>query len=693
MKTMSVTLKDGLDDNQKEMQTRFKSVALLSAVLFSTIVALICFFLDRFRFPINPDILPTHVSVLEMESSLYQRLSYVVLVAILAAYCLMVSKKWLTPERIINEITCHALVVLCFFVLFISSEWSPYLFQGFGLAAFIFLLIGNSSLWSDIEHLLADSHLRKTMRIFLFLLLCTLIAILWLRPIQSSVFIPSLSELIRVDGHYSVTVLSGYDLTQSDSGQFLKNVGYGLGLPILTAICIEVSQFFGNTAVSLPTVVKIYQLFAALLLAAIFYVRDRRTWVWGTLIVLITLAFTLANTGKAVKYPNQSGIRFIPIIVGILGVAYELRKDRFRIGFLSPLGGSLLLLNIETGLAFTSGIIAALFYKELSISKNFTSAFIKVGKFVALEAVVFLTLASICMPLLFKEIQDFAGFLALFGGSGYGGLQSRLSLTACVVIITAAYTLVENAYIAREKTLDQKALWEVFLAAVMLVWMTYYMNRMDEWNLWFQWIPLTLWLFSRITFAFSYDASRALLSSTNQSFSFLFPITLVALVTFGQMYYSVFNTVVPALKETVKSVFRPANEDEVAAYEISGFKFENDLAEEVKNHLEGLQSFNKQETLVFTNLPTLVRLQGYNGYAPMYSPMGIVSYSEIPASRQAILQSKFRMLVFDDPSTSISKTVPELNQQIELLLGPEATTMAENHGEWTVLELSKVPSL
>jgi hypothetical protein len=159
------------------------------------------------------------------------------------------------------------------------------------------------------------------------------------------------------------------------------------------------------------------------------------------------------------------------------------------------------------------------------------------------------------------------------------------------------------------------------------------------------------------------------------------------------MYYSVFNTVVPALKETVKSVFRPANEDEVAAYEISGFKFENDLAEEVKNHLEGLQSFNKQETLVFTNLPTLVRLQGYNGYAPMYSPMGIVSYSEIPASRQAILQSKFRMLVFDDPSTSISKTVPELNQQIELLLGPEATTMAENHGEWTVLELSKVPSL
>jgi hypothetical protein len=675
-----------------DSQVREQSVALVVAVIFTAIVAVVCFFLNRVRFPLNPDILETHVSLLSLDSTEYQKRFYVLMVLALATTCLVVAKGWIKPEKLISELRSRALVVVFFTIVFLYSDWEPKNYPGFGLVAFTLLLLSESKLTPGISNLIPNPKRLRLLNGFMLLVLCVLFAVLWLRPLQFPVAISSLSELIWVDGHYSVTVLSGYDLLQADSGNQLKSVGYGIGVPTFTALCLGVGYFFSDTTVSLPTVVKIYQLVAVLLIAGIFYVRDKRIWLLGTLIVLVTLAFTLANTGTAVKFPNQSGIRYIPLLLGFLGVAYELSKDRFRVWFLSLLGGSLLLLNIETGLAFSSGVIAALFYKELAASKGVVSPLFKVAKFVAAESIVFLVLASVFIPLLLPKTENFLNFLTLFGTSGYGGLKARLSLTACVVMISAAFTLVDTAYVARERTLNQKGLWEVFLAAVMLVWMTYYMNRMDEWNLWFHWIPLILWFFSRFSAELMAATSRSIDCFPDLTFSSMFLVVLTSAVTFGQAFDSASSTVLPAMKDVAKSIIRPKVPSE-ATYNLAGFEIVGDAGYQVRAHIEGLQPFNKRDALVFSNLPTLVRLQGFNGYAPMYSPMSVVTHSQIPESRQAILQSGFHILVFDGPNTLTSTTYPELKRQIDLLLGTNTSSMSENHGEWSVLELKTLPPL
>jgi hypothetical protein len=678
-------------DASVDLQPEHSSLPLAIAMLFTLIVAVTCFLLNRKNFPINPDFLPTQVSSLKLESSEYQKRSYVFYVVALATVCISITRGWLRPEKIASDAVCAGLAVVLFPAIFLLSAWDWNNYHGFHLAILAMLslcLLNKVPGWNGflvpIEKALCSSY-------FLAAIFFVLLMVLWVRPLRAPVELLDFNELTWVDAHYSVTVLSGYELTRSEDGNRLKSLAYGFGMPVLTAVYLRASQFFSETASTLPMAVKFYQLIAALCIPAIFYVRDKKTWLLGTLVVLICVAYTLGNTGPGVKFPNHSGVRYLPLLLGLLGIGYELSTHRFRIWVLALIGGALLLANIETGLALTVGIVAALFFQGISASKSVFVPFIAIAKFLVLEIVTFSLFGATLIPLLLPDSSEFFRFLSVFGGSGFGGLKAKLSITACVVIIVAAFTLIENSYRARRDTLDHKAIWEVFVATLMLVWLTYYMNRMHEWNLWFQWLLLTLWSFSRFASEANSGNERGLIRLSRLSFAPSLLLAIVTAVTCGQGLTSTLGTIRPAL--ALRSIFRPNLTTDDSAYLTSGFMLKGDLGREVKKHLDDLERFDKNESYVLSNLATLVRLRGFNAKAPMDSPwVNLTSYSQIPAARQAVLESGYRKIVVDGPNTSIASGDLDLKlySHLDLLLGSGAVSRGENPGEWSALPIDQI---
>jgi hypothetical protein len=682
--------KSRLSQQLSASDINYTSFALITAMFFTAVVAATCYFLNRQVFPVNPDILSTHVSLLSLDSTEYQKRSFVYFVVVLATACVLLTKSWLHPEKLASNAHCAVFSAVALLLILLLSDWDPNNYRGFACAILLwFSLLKLAGVPGAIDVLIGFQK-ALTSPLVLAGLLCVLVSVLWVLPLSFPLEVNNLNDLIWVDAHYSATVLGGYDFLHSENGHRFKSLNYGIALPVLTAAYLQASQFISVSASTLPMAVKFFQLVAALLIAAIFYVRDRRNFLLGTFVVLVTVAYTLGNTGQAVKFPNQSGIRYLPLLAGILGVAFELSKNRFRIWVLSLIGGSLLASNVETGITLNVAIVAALFFQGISDSKRLFGTFTLITRFFALEVVVLSVASLILTTFVLSHPSEMFRFLSLFGVSGYGGKKTRLSLTACLVIIVAVFTLVENSYRSRTEKLCQKALWEIFVSALMLVWLTYYMNRMDEWNLWFQWVLLTLWAFSRFAADESSSGTPSLDRLSSLSFAHSIIFTLLTTMTGGQALNSILNTVKPSLKDGLKSLMRTDPTTADSSHFVSGFKLSGEFGEQVKKRLADLNRINKDEAVIFTNLPTLVRLQGFNSKAPMLSPfIGVVSYSQVPPAREAILQSGYSMLVVDRPNDSIANGDLDVSSYINLLFGTTTMNRAQDLGDWKIMPLDK----
>ena len=98
-------------------------------------------------------------------------------------------------------------------------------------------------------------------------------------------------------------------------------------------------------------------------------------------------------------------------------------------------------------------------------------------------------------------------FLRLFS-SGYGGLVSKLEVFAGLLVFFGAHALIRGAWWAKRGKLTPLRAYQSAVGAMILVWLPYYVNRMNVLNLWFEAVLLIL-LFAPSLPNYPSDALRA----------------------------------------------------------------------------------------------------------------------------------------------------------------------------------------
>jgi hypothetical protein len=675
-------------EGRSESSITSQTVAIALAAIFTATLAAVLFYLNKVHVPLNPDFLPAHVSLMQLQSTEYQKKFYIASVLVLATLCIVLMKGWCRPEQITKQQTFISFAILSLFPIFIFSDWTLNNYAGYGLIALIVCLLPLISRNQDSEgfNLLGALVRCVKSRPLILTALFLLVLVMWVLPIAKPLEIYSLVDLTWIDEHYSFTVLGGYDLTQVDTAYQMRQAAYGLGMPILTAAFLQATSVLGDSLLTLPVAVKFYQFVAAVLIGLIFFVRERKGWPIWTLMTLLATAFTLSNVGNAIGYPNQSGIRFVPMLVGILFVAMETKRADFRVEVLAVAIAVILLMNMETGMAVLVGTMAVLFFRSFAELQSLIKAFVPLVKFLCIHLAALLLMGSVLLPRLIPDTASLTDFVTLFGVSGYGGMKSKLSLTACIVILVSAFTLIDNAYRVKNGALGENDLWEVFLATVMLIWMTYYMNRMAEWNLWLQWVLLSFWFSSKFS-KFDFLSHRGERGFNDGLAPNLLIVLLLAAIS-GQVLTSVSDKVFPEFKAVAKSAVKKVigwPKREMSAYEVSGFKIYGSAGEAVQKHFAELKSFDKDNVQVLSKCPTITRLHGFNGRSMIYSPIEFTTYSDLPRMKELIAASPCDLVAFDHPESDIALVSKETAVQLKSLFGDTLSISSDKVGDWSVV--------
>jgi hypothetical protein len=211
-------------------------------------------------------------------------------------------------------------------------------------------------------------------------------------------------------------------------------------------------------------------------------------WKWSgkrilpTALVMIPI-LSLAYTRQfSIFFPNQSGWRFCGLPAGML-ILISMRGRGLRSAAWLGLGlGGLLMFNPETGIALAFGYALFLFPEYLA---SRTGGKVALTAAFALSAVLIPLISAIAFKITFGyfPLPSPSSEVALvkFAG-GYGGLKLYFGIAWIVMLVHAVIELVRSA--ASIRSLTRRRRIRMSLAATILVWYAYFINRPHEWNLW-----------------------------------------------------------------------------------------------------------------------------------------------------------------------------------------------------------------
>ena len=219
--------------------------------------------------------------------------------------------------------------------------------------------------------------------------------------------------------------------------------------------------------------------------------------------------------------------------------------------------------------------------------------------------------------------------------------------------------------------------YEAAIGTIMLVWLMYYVNRMAEWNLWFQLVLLALLIAPRITF----EGWRQLFRKPLR-YGVTFSMIIVCLIG-GQLISSSFQFTRQAI-----GWFGAQNQscgdgmilDGKCLPWLRGSKFELQI-----NALT--EGYSPAETLVLSGVSTYARLHGFNDGFPWYGPMEAIRKKDVELIVDWIEKHGPKYILADDPSYDIALAAPEHSRQIQSYL-PHLVSYREVRRDagWIILE-------
>lgn len=661
------------------MNDKTKNCLYSLTASFTLIFTIGLFVLHFFKFSVDTTILETHVRALNNESSWAQGMFYFMLLGLFAMLC---ASALLWPNAKITlgaSRTDRILAIAVVMVAFLGGYRSKQFLLGF---LFVALLLAFARMLNfyrpPIIFTQLDRARTQTFQAVLFWLSASIvfiyITIFAIVPLATPLLVQEPFELSAIEGHYAMTVLPGSDLFKKG---VVEHTNYGLGMPLLTALALKLLALFGVSGTALVQAVKLNQLIAIAMICIVCVLINRKFFPYIMVLVLGMTAFTLSNISSAVFYPNQSGIRYIPILASLIVLVLEMRRAQLRIWLLASASAVLLIISPETGLAATAGYIVAVVLKRYSPQTPVTSIFGSLVWFGTFFVATWLVCSVLIVgPLLKNSSGGSFQYMGLFI-SGYAGRVDKPSVIATLLFFVATTVVLHAVWRARYGILLSVDACEAAIGTIMLVWLMYYIKRMYECNLWFQLVLLVLLIAPRITV----ERCQQLFSKPLR-----FEVTLsmlIACLIGGQIASSSFQFAsqgVSWLKEPHIGRGDSVILDGKYLPWLHGSKFERQI--------NALKGYSPSETLVLSVMSTYARLHGFNDGFPWYEPMGeVIHKKNIDKIIDWIEIQGPKYILADDPNYDIAKTAPEHCQQIQwYILRLVSYREISREAGWIVLE-------
>jgi hypothetical protein len=631
------------------------ALACFLSILLTTILSVIVWLLKHIDQTPNQSILPAHYALLELHTSDLQRYSYLLLVLTISVVSGLVLQrnnrtfyKVLAPCMKWPTIALLCTVAMTTNWFSISTKFPVWLEYTFALqmlaTAWVASRVYASRIYTRIRTLskFMAWYMRNAPTIDLATL-AMLVFFLWILPFSFDLPITDLTELSWIDSHYSYTVLGGYEIYQNG---IMGRTFYGMGMPILTMLQLKIASLVSSDYINLVDSVKAYQLIALLLFFSILYRTNKKLWVRYGLFTVAISAWTFSNIGTAIGYPNQSGIRFIPLIAALLASHFAI--NRFQLSRLvvtiGCIAGVSIWLNVETGLAFMAGICAMIFFSARNESHTVIHSLLLSTSVISIALIISLILFYGLTTNLVADTTSIMDFLLLFGVSGYGGYNNSLSISAVFMLAGSLFVLFFNCLkIGHGKRLESSDLWSIQIAVTLVIWLYYYMNRMLEWNLWF------CWLLGILLFASSSQSLPFKVGLTNVGNLFRRRLghayTIIALIFFavltGQLVFATYF-----LGQQIAKYSDSAKDDVRCVSIQPGFIVSESDSKSIFQFQSGVKHYPAKTTLVLSELPTLTRLWGYNIEQPFRSPFDAITKNDLNGIRRKLFHSPPEFIIW-----------------------------------------------
>jgi hypothetical protein len=645
----------------------FYNISWFSILIFPPLF----FVLKKFNQTVNTQYLETHITELSLTSTKAQVFAYASLLALIfiraLAYLFYDSNE--RPNKEKHNKNAYLIISLLIFYLFLFSSASRIQQVGAVIGLIAYYIICETNFFEKFK-----------LKILIYFLFFIYFLVYFILPIATPLVFWQVADLIWTDSHYSLTVLPAFDLTCCNDGAKLERSNYGTLVPILIAASLKMLSIFNIEAGhALITSVRLYQVIAALLVILIIRVLNSKYYLQLSLLCLL-LSHNLSSLGDAVYFPNQAGVRYIGFLLGILAFVIFLSRKRTTLiaGFLA---GLLFSLSPETGMPVILGYAAYHFYtaylpnSSIADSLKNTLIYFSVVGAVAGVSLYFL------VPRFYVTGTDPFFFIKLFG-SGYGGLADKLSPFAAVLIFVAASFLSNSVISLKNNTATTITAYQAGMSTMILAWLPYYINRISDWNLWFQTILLILLIAPNFSIqSLKFDRSR--LTVINFSYA------LTAIISFSLLASSVWKI----YEDTSKYGLMQKNKCELMSQKYYCFNQANEETTEnvrsMETHFSTLaQIQNKSDYIVLTLFSMNARLLGFNHSFPWHEPYGEIPRQidmEIIVSH--INRSGVRYLIAEDPNASIAKNMSNRTRHISrIIIESRNYAKVRADGAWVIYE-------
>jgi hypothetical protein len=347
--------------------------------------------------------------------------------------------------------------------------------------------------------------------------------------------------------------------------------------------------------------------FLYLLLCVIIFLRQGRgKWPLCLLATLLVLPWYVFNH-RALLYPNQSAWRTLGFPLALIAIHWAYYRTLAYSSFaLGCLAGATLLINVEAGIATTAGLFAALFYRTRFFEgPGHLRDLIRISPFfpgIATACLLFSLVWRLLLgywpdPLVLKDVFD---RLRFWSSSGFGGVRFPGHLLPLALFCSSCFQLAYSALSPSGRRSSANSV-RIGAAAISLVWLSYYVNRADYWNL--SSFGL-LWAIPAI------DAARFLI--TGVRFRRLsHPAVLLALVTTGvitlqsigeminynrQMNLTEYCTIDPFKSIAPRFARRPGTE------ELSGLILNRETANEIETKARALHRLSHDKQVIYLTM-------------------------------------------------------------------------------------------
>lgn len=298
-------------------------------------------------------------------------------------------------------------------------------------------------------------------------------------------FLPP-QALFVSDHHYNVMFSQVRRLSDGHLFSADSPAGHPAGYGVLIQVFLGSISFlgWGSDFADFVKLLQFGQVAFLLILFIVVFAHTKESPLSGRLLALVVAALIAAPwlyaLGKGIIYANLSGIRLIMLVVAPLCAAAMMRNGPLVASAIAgAVAAAAILHNFESGIAATAGLGVAwlLLMREQKAGTIAVSTFIALGGafLVVAATILFYWLTTGILPNPFAFARSFYNIVA--ASVGLAGLPFAFRLVAAVMILHSAYILTLCIFAMFRPGTPRPNLIDAATAAVILVWMPYYIVR------------------------------------------------------------------------------------------------------------------------------------------------------------------------------------------------------------------------